>query len=106
MPAATARSAIALPTACGRGLVAAVLRPARASSLSTRAGRGQRRAGRVVDHLRVDVLVAAEDAQPRPCRRAADRACGRETSPLRCRDGLFVIHVICLAGSTRLADRD
>ena len=82
MPAAMARSAIALPTACGRRLVAAVVQLA-AQILVGGAGRGQRAAGQVVDDLGVDVLVAAEDAQPRPRRRCrASRLRTRNAPPL------------------------
>ena len=70
MPAARARSAMALPIGLGRGLVAAVFHFA-AQVLVGRAGGGQRAAVAVVDHLHVHVLVAAEDAQPRPLGSAA-----------------------------------
>ena len=70
MPAFVARSASALPTTCGRRLVAAVLE-LRRELLVARRGAGQRLAVQVVDDLGRNVLVAAGHAQPRPLVRAA-----------------------------------
>src|SRR6266540_1306453 len=53
-------------------LVCLAARPAVACGRLIGAGRGERRARRIVDDLRIDVLQAAEDAQPWPLATAAE----------------------------------
>ena len=71
MPAAIARSAIALPTAWAASWLPPVLQLAGQLLVLRRRGR-QRLAGQIVDDLDGNVLVAADDAKPRPLGRAAN----------------------------------
>ena len=82
MPAASARSAIALPIACGRGLVAAVLDVAARGPCRPCWPTASVWPVVVVDHLGVNVLVAAEHAQPRTLGRAADALADAKRAPL------------------------
>src|SRR4051794_37711362 len=85
-----------------RRLVAAV-RVLRADLRVERARRRQRRAARVVDHLRVDVLRTPEDGQAGPLRRAdepaADVPLAAQSSGLDLL--LLIVHraILCSRGS-------
>ena len=78
MPAAIARSAIALPTAWAASCIAAGLQLAGQLFVLRRRGR-QRFAGQVVDDLHGNVLVTADDAQAAADRACRALACERET---------------------------